>query len=140
MSRSVAESRKWKKPREIAPDIPLPSIGDEGIRQSIEKAIKQYPHLILSVVYIPSTEELRAWKKEGKYDGVLLIYDPVKGYENGIFENATFDEVLAIGKSFYNITQYPYELPTRRDLQRFRQLTFVDGALIIFDPLDETEE
>jgi|GEM_PF-6240602 len=132
MSKTIAERRNWSIERDISPDIPLKSRGEENTRTEAGKMIEDNPNLIISIVYIPTIDELRTWEKEG-YDGVLIIYDPIQRYEQGVAKGTPLDELVALGKSFFHLmTYYKGFLPTRSELQRFRQLTFVDGSLILF--------
>ena len=134
MSRSVAVRRKWNKPVELAPDVPIIGTNGAEIREIVGETIRQCPKLILSVVYLPSLEELRAWRDEGGYDGVLIIYDPIKGYENGIIKDLPVEELVAIAKTFYNMMVYTTDvpLPSNNCLKRFRQINYMQGGLVIF--------
>ena len=134
MSRSVAVRRKWNKPVELAPDVPIIGTNGAKIREIVGETIRQCPKLILSVVYLPSLEELRAWRGEGVYDGVLIIYDPIKGYENGIIKDLPVEELVAIAKTFYNMMVYTTDvpLPSNNCLKRFRQINYMQGGLVIF--------
>ena len=134
MSRSVAVRRKWNKPVELAPDVPIIGTNGAKIREIVGETIRQCPKLILSVVYLPSLEELRAWRDEGVYDGVLIIYDTIKGYENGIIKDLHVEELVAIAKTFYNMMVYTTDvpLPSNNCLKRFRQINYMQGGLVIF--------
>ena len=65
---------------------------------------------------------------------MLIIYDPIKGYENGIIKDLPVEELVAIAKTFYNMMVYTTDvpLPSNNCLKRFRQINYMQGGLVIF--------
>jgi hypothetical protein len=127
---SVAIRRKWKQPRPLASDKEIHDC-PSYIRDELVEVVKQRPHLILSIVDIPSKKDVSKWMETDDYDGLLIIFDPVMGYENGVNMHPELSELVDIGKSFYNLFHF-YEPQNIRYLQSIRQIKEVDGAIIYF--------
>lgn len=130
MSSSVAVRRKWHQPRKLWTNEEL-NQHPSGARNDYVELVRQYPRLILSIVDIPSKEDMLTWQKTDNYDGVLIMFDPIAGYENGVIMHPELDELVNIVKSFYDLFIFP-EPQNKRTIQNFRQLNFMNGTLVFF--------
>ena len=103
-------------------------------RERLAKIIYKYPCIDICSGRIPTQEEIYAIQRCPLYDGMLIIYDPIKGYENGIIKDLPVEELVAIAKTFYNMMVYTtdHPLPSNNCLKRFRQINYMQGGLVIF--------